>query len=713
MPKKEYITLTLLEVLLLQRFPYKNNSTFFYYSREPDLYPETGDLIEVPFRRSIKKGVVVKLQKIVTPNFKGNIWETNLRKLIGNKNYFYCSFIPPKIKIREIISVTAKKYFPENLIRKSKILSEHYLVSWNHFAKYIAQDPKMGKHSQISYLATFGKMVELVDYLAPIKNTDKKKENLLFEKGQKLPYVFLSQNQTSELQKIVVKTIQKREQVLIVVPEKTQLLPVCAKYYLLAQKVSVSSPIILSKALPHTAFREGWQLAQNLRPAIFIGTRSSIFAPFLKLGLVILEDGHDPNFKQWDMSPRYDVRSVLPTLYDNVLKLYLSQTPRLEDFFNSPYFLKNNKIIKFNFPNSKSESISEKPEENPPHKITQTVSFQGEKTKISIINLKLEAKLNEKDSIISQYLKDSIKKSLLKKKWVVILAGRKGIARLTICRDCGYIPNCPNCQKPLFLNKNSRLECHNCSFVDKSLGKCPKCQGSNFYFPGAGIEKVKEELLKIKKEIDFELLVPIDAKSTFKQYLNFWNKLVDNAGKPCIVVGYGGMIALLRLFKKQVGIASFVSFDSLLYNPNYNSEEVLASRFFNLVSISPKIILQTSNPNHPFLEKIIASTYSSLFPLWLNQRKTFQYPPFSLLVKLEVSGKTRMESQQKASFLADKLKTRQGVLESFIAPGETYYKKGSYFTTLILKTQKEFPINKILANLPNGVKIDIEPESLN
>ncbi len=687
------------EVLILQRFPYGQNSTFFYLAQKELLRIQEGDVVEVPWRNKLIQGVVVKIKKMMLdPAFWQEKKEFDLGWLKTTPSYFFSVLPSEPIKMKEISRIISKQYFKSSTLLTLKKLADEHLVSWNHFVLSAYSTEAKRRCQKKSYLPLMGKWVNSLRNQSSHDSLLKQEvKNIKIEIDY--PMLFLAQDQISFLKSSIEKTLQEKKQILVLTGEKSQTLPLAIKYFFLVENFLTSTPLILSKILPSALFKKTWQETKENHPAVFIGNRSAIFAPFVNLGLIIFENGHDVNFKQWDRIPKYDTRKIVGDLFPTANKIYLSSTPRLEDFWQSPFFVEEKEnqgtIVKANIHHFLEAKLRDLPTEDALEKSEVYSSkysffYQGEQKKIELINLKIVRKLENSVLALGKKIIEKIVAIFQQKKWVVVLAGHQGWANLFICADCGFIPECPTCGKKMAVSAQQILTCPICGFSQPRLSSCPQCQGSNFRFDNFGFEQIQQELQTLATENQVELLVFPNAKASFSQFLLFWEKLINNLEKPVIILGYTGILPTLFLFRKKIGLSTLVSFDNLLFYPDFRSEERIANRFFSLLTISPEVVIQTNFPKHYFLLRLVQNQYASFFPRWLKERKEFNYPPFTQLWELEVNGYNNQEISQKVNRLKINLEKIPAVKEVLFSLRQIIFKGGRGKLSVLVKTDKEF-----------------------
>lgn len=701
--------LAILEVLVLQRFPYGKDSTFFYFAAGKNLKVQVGDLVRVPWRKAEKDGVVVKLKKVSVENEPGESWIFSANG-IGNPQFFYAPLPRKPIGLKPIYAILERKYLSPGLLDKLKTAARKYFVSWNHFAKSVVDIPTARAKRGIKPTQFY---LPLIKQFQEISKNNIEDENVVFDKVKS--FIFVSYGQEGCLAAVLKKTLAEEKQVLVIVPEKTHLIPAGGKYAALTHSSSPATPVLLGKFLPRFFARDGWEIARQKGPNIFIGTRSAIFAPFVDLGLIIVEDGQDLSHKQWDLAPLYDIRKLLAFFYPQAHKIYLSDTTRWEDFYESPYYFvrqKNQTLIKkVSLTDFKKGDIGNNAlsgEEKSPHLLIRTFKKEGIKKKVVLINTKIEKGLAHQEAVISEYLTKQLISVLNKQESALLVVNHSGIANLLVCEDCGYLFRCPQCGKALSQLTKSRLDCRFCGFKGLASSHCPRCSGTRITARRFGIEKIKETLSELKSKADFLLLETPPAQTGYTGIMNFAKKIVRSK-KPLILLGYDGIIPVGRTLKERLGLAAILDFDEALFYPDFRSEERTASRFHNLLNIAPKVYIQTSDPNQPFLRKIINQPYSALFWEWHQERKAFLFPPAVNIMRIDVPKSDLVDK------IINELRKNKTVIEAISVPVSGAARKNKYQAAIVLKYQRGvniFPVIDGLFQCFGNLRIDPDPEEL-
>ncbi|MFC1615367.1 primosomal protein N' [Patescibacteria group bacterium] len=390
---------------------------------------------------------------------------------------------------------------------------------------------------------------------------------------------------------------------------------------------------ILHSEMSRISYWQQWNIIRNKKEGIIIGARQAIFAPASNLGFIIIDDEHNISHKQWDQNPRYNTLKIAEQLQKiSSAKLMLSShTPSLTSYYNSK---KNNYSI-----------ITE----------NQSDELQKEK-KIETINMQDEwSKKNY--SIFSEEAIEALKNTILKQKRAIIYVNRKGSSSLTVCKDCGYTPQCPNCNialavvKSIYKDASKMLICRHCNYQEPIPIPCPKCKGNNIKYIGTGTEKVKKEIHKLFSEINTGIVdLSVKTENIKKTISNF------EEGNINILIGTKAILSYNM--PEEIDLIIILNIDTDLQIPNFKAIELTLqtiNSFKLLLKDKDKIIIQTYSQNCPLLTMLQTYNFKNYFEKELQNRKNFKYPPFSQLIKLIYKNKNKTlvkdESEKMLSFL--------------------------------------------------------------
>ena len=353
---------------------------------------------------------------------------------------------------------------------------------------------------------------------------------------------------------------------------------------------------------------------------VILGARSAIFLPFKNLGLIIVDEEHENSYKQFDPAPRYNARDMA-ILMGNIhgAKVLLgSATPSYETYFNA----RSNKYGLVNL----------------------TERFQGIKMpELFPANTQEAYKRKQMRSVFTPELYDEIALALQNKEQVILFQNRRGFAPFVQCGKCGWIPKCKYCDVSMTYHKNrSSLICHYCGHTTSLVVKCKECGSDEIKTRGFGTEKIEDEIKLLFPEARVARmdLDTTRAKNAYEQLI--WQ---FETGKVDILVGT--QMVTKGLDFDHVRVVGVLNADNLLNYPDFRSYE----RSYQLImqvsgragrkNNRGKVIVQTTQPNHPVIQDVIANDYYKLFSRQMAERKMFRYPPYYRLIKIVVKHQNK------------------------------------------------------------------------
>lgn len=369
--------------------------------------------------------------------------------------------------------------------------------------------------------------------------------------------------------------------------------------------------VLWHSGLKTKQLNENWWKIKNGQAQTIIGTRSAVFLPFAGLKEIIVEDEANPNHKSWDMFPHYDTHIT---------------ARKLAELFGAKLELK-------------ATNVAHKDILSP-----------------TIIDMRAELK-GGNFSIFSVDLYEAVKSALTEKKQVILFINRRGAANFILCRDCGYITNCPNCDSPMayhLINNRPSLLCHHCGAKDASPKTCPKCKSWRIKTVGSGSQKVEAETNKFFPDAKISRLDSDNApnpKDQQKIVADFIEKKTDVLIATQIIFSH-----LAELASVKPEVAGILSADTLLHIPDFRSSERTWQTITALRRLQSKnFIIQTYNPENSVLKYISDNDYAGFAKEEKETRQALNYPPFSQIVKLTIRHRDANKAGQEAKILQAKL----------------------------------------------------------
>jgi len=471
----------------------------------------------------------------------------------------------------------------------------------------------------------------------------------------------------------IEKALKEGKQALILVPE-IGLTPQTVSRF----KQRFSVPIVaLHSNLTDRQRLDAWLQAREGIARIIIGTRSAIFTPLQSPGIIIIDEEHDPSFKQQD-GFRYSARdlAVLRARHENTPIILGSATPSLESLHNAI--------------------------EGKYHwlKLTQRAG-NSSPPEFKLLDIRQE---NLNDGL-SEQLISAIRSHLEGGTQVLLFLNRRGFSPTLTCHDCGWIADCNRCDAHMTLHQSPpHLHCHHC---DKQSGipqRCPECNSDQLQPVGVGTERSEQALQKLFPDFP---VIRVDRDSTQRKHAMQEIMQQVNTGQPCILVGTQ-MLAKGHHFPK-VTLVAIINADSGLFSADFRGMERTAQLILQVAGRAGradhpgKVMMQTYHSDHPTLQTLVHHGYSAFAQEELHNRKIAQLPPFThyALLRAETSIKGRAESFLGAlrQQLEDDMLLPHGVhwIGPFPSPMEK--RAGMHRAQLMIYAQDRRSLHQLLANL--------------
>ena len=464
----------------------------------------------------------------------------------------------------------------------------------------------------------------------------------------------------------------------------------------------------------HSALSDGerydtWRAMTQNTPQIVIGTRSAIFSPLPKLGLIILDEEHDSSFKQDQRTPTYHARTVAQwrAQLENCPLILGSATPSLETWVaiktSTPSAAKSATIHYLSLP----ERIGLRP--MPP---------------IEIVDMRLELKTGNR-SIFSRALQEGLQQLIEQQNQGILFIPRRGHSTFVSCRSCGYVIECSHCDVSLsyhYIREGATqlLRCHYCGDRQLQPKRCPECDAPYLKHFGTGTQKVVQELAKQYPALrvirfDSDTTRTKDAHRTL--LTRFANREAD------LLVGTQMLTKGLDI--AGVTLVGVVAADGLLHQADYRASE---RAFQTLTQVAGRagrgedpgrVIIQTYSPEHPAIPAVRRHEYESFVEMELAQRAALNYPPYGRLILLRVSGLELVEVQATAQQLAEVLAPKdKGYQLLGPAPANIMRVADRYRWQLLLKFPSGVPIElpnimELRSYCPRTVSLAVDVDPLN
>ncbi len=413
---------------------------------------------------------------------------------------------------------------------------------------------------------------------------------------------------------------------------------------------------------------EIWHKIRTGELKVILGARSALFLPFDKLGMIIVDEEHDPSYKQQDPAPRYHARdaAIYYSAQAGAKVILGSATPSVESYHNAV----NNKygLVELN---ERYGGIA-LPE-------------------IEIVDTKKQNSFSKEKIIVTPSLQEEITSVLQQKKQVILFQNRRGYSPYQICQVCGWIPHCRNCDVSLtFHKKTHKLHCHYCGTHYPQVHVCQACGSDKFMQRNFGTEKIEEQLEEMFPDAR---IARMDVDSIRGKHAH--DNLIKTFEQGKVDLLVGTQMVVKGLDFENVQLVGVLDADSLLNFADFRVNE----RAFQLIEQvsgragrkdkQGKVSIQAANTRHPLLRLVQAHDYKTFFEQEIDGRKRFFYPPFSRIIQLTFKHKLKDVVDASANYFAEKMRSRYG--QYLVGPAEPIVNRvrGQYLMELLVKLPKD------------------------
>ncbi|WP_071395387.1 primosomal protein N' [Bacillus tuaregi] len=363
-----------------------------------------------------------------------------------------------------------------------------------------------------------------------------------------------------------------------------------------------------------------WRKIQRKEVKVVVGARSAVFAPFENLGIIIIDEEHETSYKQED-NPRYHARDVAIERAKryNCPVVLGSATPSLETFARAKKGVYQLLTL--------SKRMNER---NLPH--------------VEIVDMREELREGNR-SMFSRVLHEKLQDRLDKKEQTVLFLNKRGHSSFVMCRDCGYVLQCPNCDISLTYHRyNQQMKCHYCGYESIVPTTCPECASDHIRYFGTGTQKVEEEIAKIFPQAR---VIRMDVDTTSRKGAH--EKLLTEFQEGHADILLGTQMIAKGLDFPNITLVGVLSADTMLHLPDFRSSE----KTFQLLTqvsgragrheLAGEVVIQTYTPEHYSIELAGDQDYDQFYQREMMIRKIHKYPPFFYISLITVSHEELMK----------------------------------------------------------------------
>lgn len=459
-------------------------------------------------------------------------------------------------------------------------------------------------------------------------------------------------------------------------------------------------------AVMHSGLSQGekydeWRKIERGEAEVVVGARSAIFAPIENIGVIIIDEEHEASYKQ-EETPRYHARdlAIWRSEYHHCPVVLGSATPSLESRARA------------------QKNVYQR------LRLTQRANQAATLPTIDVVDMRQEVESGNVSSF-SMSLQEKLQERLEKNEQSVLLLNRRGYSSFVMCRDCGYVLPCPNCDISLTLHMDSKtMKCHYCGHEERIPYRCPNCGQDKIRYYGTGTQKVEEELQTLLPD---SRILRMDVDTTRRKGAH--EKILRTFGEGQADILLGTQMIAKGLDFPNVTLVGVLNADTALNLPDFRSSE----RTFQLLTqVSGRagraekpgeVIIQSFNPEHYAIQLAKAQDYEDFYTKEMYIRHRGDYPPYYFTVQITASHPEENEAAKQMFQIATKLK--QGLSPQAILLGPTpnaiMRVNNRYFYQVIIKYKQEPMLQPLLKEIltdtqratARGLKLSIDAEPMN
>jgi primosomal protein N' (replication factor Y) len=612
-----------------------------------------GSLVQVELQREIVWAIVVA--KVTKPNFK----------------------------TKPVVNVSALPPLPEALIKLGSRVQNYYaaplgvttgLLLPSDLPKASAEAPDTIKPQ--------------LEALPPLTAEQERAIKICSRAGTFLLHGKTGSGKTRVYLELARRALEQGRSAIILTPEISLTSQLAAQF----QHTFGNQVIVLHSGLTPRERREAWgQMLIIRKPVVAIGARSTIFSPLANVGLIVVDEAHEPAYKQ-ETAPYYHasrVASMLALIHDASLLLG-SATPSVSDYYVAEQ--KQTPIIGMHSLATQSAAISTR-----------------------LIVDATDRSLFNRSTLLSQPLIEALQHSIERHTQGMLYLNRRGTARIILCDQCGWQALCPHCDLPLTYHADTHvIMCHSCNYRGPAPISCPVCSNPSIIYKSAGTKSIFDEVQRLFPEARVQRF---DTDNTKAERLEQHYAALKNGDVDILV---GTQLLAKGLDLPKLSTVGVINADSSLCMPDFSSQDrtyQLLSQVLGRVGRGhgdSTAVIQTYNPASVAIKAAIEDNWGEFYEAELRERQKYNFPPFVFLLKLTVRRASSRVAEKAALTLLETLqKTHPRVIVEGPAPSFHYKIAGKYEWQLVVKAKQRSALLDIIHELPpSGWTYDIDPINL-
>ena len=593
----------------------------------------------------------------------------------------------PSYPTKSIISIIETTPLPHQLVSLASWLSTYYLSPMANVLQTILPSGLLKKRRPMKALDPLHKR----DRTNIVFNAEQKSVLDIISKSKNGTYLLegvTGSGKTEIYIELARQSIKRGKSAIILVPEIALTSQLVAGFSQHFENIIITHST-MTEAQRHLIWKDAL-LAST--PRVVIGPRSALFTPLKDIGVIVVDEAHEPSYKQ-EQSPRYSALRAATMLgrFHDAMVIFGTATPSVTDRYLA---------------------------ENSEHSIlrlTKPARLNALPPVVTLVDMTKRGNFNG-HRFLSTALINQLTETLERGKQALIFHNRRGSASTTLCENCGWTAQCPRCFVPLTLHiDHHELRCHICDHHERVPTSCPSCGNANIIHKGIGTKLIESELRRLFPNA---VIARFDTDNANDETVNArYSELYDGT----IDIAIGTQVVAKGLDLPHLRTVGIIQADSGLALPDFSSRE----RNFQLLAqvvgrvgrneYASQVIVQTYQPTHPSIAYGLSQDYESFYQAELTERRRGTFPPFTHLLKLTNSYKTEQAAVRSAKSLALTLKNDFGKTITVLGPTPSFYERynDSYRWQIVLKSPKREQLIKSLGLIPSTHwQSELDPTSL-
>lgn len=420
---------------------------------------------------------------------------------------------------------------------------------------------------------------------------------------------------------------------------------------------------------------EIWKrILNSSEPMVILGVRSSVFLPFARLGLIVVDEEHESSYKQYDPAPRYNARDTAIVLagMHGAKVLLGSATPSIETYYKAV----NGKFSLVTLENRYEGSVL---------------------PDVELVDMRKQRKEKLARGILSQPLATDIRNALSHDRQAIVFQNRRGFAPMVVCQECGWVPKCENCDVSLVYHKKSNmLRCHYCGYTRVLPGLCPACGQNGIRTFGYGTERIAEE---VQEAFPDHQISRMDLDTTRNK--DAYQRIIEEFAARETDILVGTQMISKGLDFESVSVVGVANADTILNFPDFRSNE----RAFNMLeqvagragrrAEKGHVVIQTTRPDDMVLTFVKKHDYSGFYNQEIEERRKHAYPPFTRVINIYIKNKDARTVDRAALTYATELRKVFG--SRVLGPEKPFVSRVAlwFIQSIMLKIESNASMKKV------------------